>query len=438
MNIVYLHAHDAGRFIQPYGYPVKTPALMQLAREGTLFRKAFCAAPTCSPSRCAMLTGQTAHQSGMLGLAHRGFSLANPDQHLANWLKTQGYQTALSGVQHEFHWGAETPYDQRLGGHDDNGFAAGASEYIKKYAKAKQAGESQKPFFLACGFILPHRGYPKAGPDYDPKYTLVPAPLPDTPETRKDMAEHHEATSRMDRSAGIVLDALRDTGLDDETLIIFTVDHGIAFPMMKCQLFDTGMGVSLIVKYPGNPTAGGVCDTLVSHLDIYPTVCDFVGQTPPAWTDGHGSSLRPLLEGTTESIRDEVFGEVTYHAAYEPQRCIRTERYKLIKIIDDDLRPVPSNVDNGGSKSTVQTSGFFDREREPVQLYDVMLDPNERRNLANHPGYADILADLDQRLNAWMTRTDDPLLAGHVPAPKGAKLNLREHIDVDQPVVIVE
>ena len=100
-NILYLHSHDTGRYVQPYGHAVPTPHLQRLAEEGCLFRQAFCAAPTCSPSRAALLTGQCAHSSGMLGLAHRGFALRDGGQHLAQVLRAAGYHTALAGVQHE-------------------------------------------------------------------------------------------------------------------------------------------------------------------------------------------------------------------------------------------------------------------------------------------------------------------------------------------------
>src|SRR5512138_3471119 len=100
-NILYIHSHDTGRYIQPYGYTVPTPNLQHLAEQGVLFSNAFCAAPTCSPSRAALLTGQCAHSSGMIGLAHRGFNLNNPAQHLATILHNNGYRTALVGVQHE-------------------------------------------------------------------------------------------------------------------------------------------------------------------------------------------------------------------------------------------------------------------------------------------------------------------------------------------------
>src|SRR6476660_8683988 len=99
-NLVYIHSHDTGRFVSPYGYAIATPNLQKLAESGVLFRKAFCAAPTCSPSRAALLTGQAPHSSGLIGLAHRGFALHDPAQHLAHTLKNAGYYGVLTGMQH--------------------------------------------------------------------------------------------------------------------------------------------------------------------------------------------------------------------------------------------------------------------------------------------------------------------------------------------------
>ncbi|HCI80331.1 MAG TPA: sulfatase, partial [Ktedonobacter sp.] len=99
-NILYIHSHDTGRYIQPYGYPVPTPRLQQFAEEGIVFRQAFCAAPMCSASRASLLTGQYPHSNGMLGLAHRGFSLNDYSHHLVHTLHNVGYYTVLIGEQH--------------------------------------------------------------------------------------------------------------------------------------------------------------------------------------------------------------------------------------------------------------------------------------------------------------------------------------------------
>ena len=110
-NILYLHTHDSGRYLEPFGVSVKTPNLMKLAKEGTLFRQAYCAAPTCSPSRVGLLSGQSPHSTNMLGLAQRGFQMDCYDTHLSNFLRSQGYHTCLFGVQHEAPDAAMLGYD---------------------------------------------------------------------------------------------------------------------------------------------------------------------------------------------------------------------------------------------------------------------------------------------------------------------------------------
>ena len=118
-NILYIHSHDTGRYLQPYGHNIPTPNLQRLAEDGVLFRRAYCAAPTCSPSRAALLTGQSPHSAGMLGLANRNFILGDFSQHIIHTLKPAGYTAALAGIQHlagsEIHGGAEeVGYDQVL------------------------------------------------------------------------------------------------------------------------------------------------------------------------------------------------------------------------------------------------------------------------------------------------------------------------------------
>ncbi|MEJ5199792.1 MAG: sulfatase, partial [Anaerolineae bacterium] len=347
MNILYIHTHDTGRFIQPYGHAIPTPNLMALAQEGTLFRNCFDAAPTCSPSRAAMLTGMNAHSSGMIGLAHRGFALKDPTRHLAHYLHSHGFETVLCGTQHETTadraaaLGYEriiaappTPTAADMAGADGQARRMMAQDLANARAAAEYLRMSHdRPFFLSFGMSCTHRPFPAPDPDINPNYVPVPPPLPDAPEVRLDMAGFITLARHADTCVGIVLEALAASGLADDTLVFFTTDHGIAFPRMKCHLYDTGIGVALIIRYPGHGQPVQVVDALVSHLDIYPTVCEAAGVPPPPWLEG--KALTPLLDGTATAIRDEIFAEVTYHAAYEPMRCIRTDRWKYIRYFDD-------------------------------------------------------------------------------------------------------
>ncbi len=204
-NVIYLHSHDTGRYIQPYGYAVATPNLQRLAEEGILFRNAFSAAPTCSPSRAALLTGQSPHSAGMLGLAHRGFRLHEPTQHIAHLLAASGYATALVGMQHV------TAEDPRETGYadvlcqDDRSVAAVAPQ-TANWLGNWPAGD-QPPFFLDIGFEETHRPFHPANPD-DARYAPLPPPIPDTPETRLDIAAYQASARELNRGVGIVLEAI--------------------------------------------------------------------------------------------------------------------------------------------------------------------------------------------------------------------------------------
>lgn len=413
-NILYIHSHDTGRYVQPYGHAIPTPNIQRLAEAGVLFRQAFCAAPTCSPSRTSLLTGQYAHSSGMIGLAHRGFRLNDYRQHIVHTLRAAGYFSALFGVQHLANDPAQLGYDRVW-------TASTRADQVAPAAAAFLAHGPPQPFFLDVGFGETHRDFAPPGPAEDPRYCLPPHPLPDTPQTRQDMAAYKASARILDQGIGAVLDALDAAGLAENTLVICTTDHGLAFPGMKCNLTDHGIGVMLIMRGPGGFAGGRVCDALVSQIDLFPTICDLLAIAQPPWLQGR--SLLPLLRGEVDQVNEAIFSEVTYHAAYEPQRAVRTQRWKYIRRFSDRPTPVLPNCDDSPSKDLWLAHGWRERTVAAEQLYDLVFDPNEAHNLAGDPALADVLADMRARLDQWMRATDDPLLRGPVPAPPGAQLN---------------
>jgi N-sulfoglucosamine sulfohydrolase len=413
-NILYLHSHDTGRFVQPYGYAVPTPRIQGLAEQGILFRQAFCAASTCSASRACLLTGQYAHTNGMLGLAHRGWSLHDYTHHIVHTLRTVGYHSTLIGEQHISKRPDVIGYD-RVVKISTSRVADVAPVTIDILRNAPA-----EPFFLSVGFFETHREFfqPVAG---DEHYVRPPVNLPDTAETRADMAAFTASARSLDRGVGAVLDALDDTGLARNTLVICTTDHGIAFPGAKATLSDRGIGVMLILRGPGGFAGGKASDALVSHIDLFPTVCDVLGIDHPDWLQGR--SLMPIVTGVEEEVRDAIFAEGTYHAAYEPQRAIRTPRWKLVRRFGDRRLPVLPNIDDSPSKQVWLDHGYAEREQAPLQLYDLVFDPNEACNVADRPEHAPVVEHLTTRLERWMRGTGDPLLDGPVAAPPGAEAN---------------
>jgi arylsulfatase A-like enzyme len=414
-NIVYLHSHDTGRYIQPYGHAIPTPNLQRLAEEGVLFRQAFCAGPTCSPSRASLLTGQWPHSSGMIGLAHRGFKLNDYSRLLTPTLRQAGYYSALMGVQHvAAHDNLQAlGYDLTSPDGPVAKVAPKAVEFLKK--------APQQPFFLDVGFFETHRDFPPNAQLDDPHFCLPPPTLPDTPETRRDMASFKTSARELDRGVGLVLDALAHSGLADNTLVVCTTDHGIAFPGMKCNLTDHGMGVLLMLRGPGGFDGGRAIDAMISHVDLFPTLCELLEIAPPGWLQGR--SIMPLIRSEKAEVREELFGEVTYHAAYEPQRAVRTKHWKYIRRFGARRTPVLPNCDDSASKDIWLTHGWQERPVAVEQLHHLPFDPYETNNLADHPSGAAALAEMRARLECFMKDTADPLLHGDVPAPQGAKVN---------------
>lgn len=427
-NIVYLNSHDTGRYVQPYGYPVPTPNIQHLADQGTLFREAFCAAPVCSGSRAALLTGQSAHSTGMLGLAHRGYRLTHPERHIVHVLRDAGYWSGLIGEQHVSADPNTVGYDHvvELDSSKVNDVAPAASRLI-----AERANEG-KPFFLSVGFFETHREYFEPSSVRDALYSRPPENIVDSPLTRRDMASFKASARSLDQGVGAVLNALDESGIVENTLVILTTDHGLAFPGAKSTMFDRGTGVMLIMRGPRGFTGGRVLDNLVSHLDVYPTLCDLAEIDTPSWAEG--SSLLPLIAGEVNDVREELFTEVTFHAAYEPQRAVRTIRYKYTRRFDDQHPGhVLANIDDSPTKDLLLEAGWADVLPPREALYDTRLDPAEMDNRIGDPVLAEIEADLKQRLEDWMRRTDDPLLDGPVPPAPGTVYNTVDQLSADEP-----
>ncbi len=419
MNILYLHCHDAGRFVAPWNRDFPAPNLEKLAADSTVFTNAFTPSPTCSPSRGAMLTGTFPHENGLIGLTHLGFSFEHPEWHLANRLRDHGYQTFLAGIQHEFN-GVEKAYKRvhAPGAKEqyadwDEEMAAAAASFL-----ANHSGKA--PFLLSVGFIKPHRGFP------EPKSAARPSPpagFPDTPEVRKDWQAYRECVASMDRAAGIVLDALTRSSFAENTLVVFTTDHGPAFPSMKCTLRDHGCGVALMIRPPGGGQSQEI-DATVSHLDVLPTLLDYAGLPQPEPVRGH--SLRPWIEAGEGPTHEQLYAEINFHSSYQPERAVRTEQWKYIARFEDDLSWPLANTDQGLTKEELKSRGFFNNHRPPEELYDLKKDPGETRNLASDPAYAAVKTRLRNDLLQWMQETKDPILNGPLPTPAGARLCPRE------------
>lgn len=436
-NVIYIHTHDSGRILSPYGYKVPTPKLECFSKKAAVFRNAYCVSPTCSPSRASMLTGTYPHQNGMMGLAQRGFTL-DYKKHLAAYLSGHGYRTVLCGIQHEGGWYLDLGNAAQALGYQEE-LTAGPGkrrqedmgewdrENALRVCKWLESYGGQDPFFLSYGMYATHRRFPDwIDKDICPDYAVPPYPVPDSQETRRDFAGYLMSVRGADQCFGLVADCLKDRGLWENTIVIFTTDHGIANPFAKCTLFDTGTGVALMLRIPGGGS-GRVIDSLVSHLDVFPTLCGLLGMEEPDWLEG--KSLIPLLEGTAEQVREEVFGEMNFHTSYEPARSVRTCRHKYIRYYDESYLGLnQSNIDESLTKDYFMNRGLSGQVKQAEALYDLVYDPGERHNLAGKTEYDGILRKMRNKLAHFQEQTRDPLLHGDIPIQAHWKVNKKECI----------
>lgn len=418
-NVLFLHAHNSGRFVEPYGHAVPTPHLMRMAREGTLFRRAFSAAPSCSPSRAAFLTGQFPHCAGMLGLAHRGFALTHPERHIARVLGGHGYETAQCGIEHvaahERGSSSGGAYDHELT-RDGSARAADVAAAVCDYLR----GQPRQPFFLNVGTQETHTPYlepePEKHPSENPDHCLPPRPFPDTPELRRMAAGYKRSARQMDAGFGAIFEALADTGLDRSTYVFAFTDHGLQWPLHIGNVGENGNATFLLARGPEHFGGGQTSDAMVSLMDLMPTVCALAGVEAPEWLQG--SSLLPLVDGEVDVLHERLFFEQTYHAAYEPMRAVRDARHIYIRRYDQRPQLVLPNTDDTPAKQDLLDHGWQQLPRHETMLYDHYFDPDGQNNLSGLPAHAETEASLAASLEAWMRETDDPLRHGPVPLPK--------------------
>jgi arylsulfatase A-like enzyme len=364
----------------------------------------------------------------MIGLAHRGYRLHHPQRHIVNVLRDAGYWTGLVGEQHVSADPGDLGYDQvvDLDSTRVSEVAPAATKLIATRAR------ENTPFFLSVGFFETHREFFEPSSIRDVLYSRPPENVPDNARTRRDMASFRASARALDQGVGTVLNALEESGVADNTLVFLTTDHGLAFPDAKCTMYDRGIGVMLLMRGPGGFERGRVSDALVSHLDLYPTVCDVVGLEHPLWLEG--TSLLPLVRGDVAEVHEEIFAEVTYHAAYEPQRAVRTNRYKYMRRYDDQHPGrVLANLDDSLTKEVLLAAGWAEVAPPWEALFDLWLDPEEGNNRIDDPALAGVAEDLRGRLRNWMVRTGDPLIHGPVPPGEGTFVNTADQVSASDP-----
>ncbi|MBN1671506.1 MAG: sulfatase [Kiritimatiellae bacterium] len=405
-NIIVFTSHDTGRHYGGYGVPsVHTPAIDRLAAAGVLCTNHFATCAMCSPSRCSVFTGLYPQNHGAMGLVHPpwGWSMRPDVRHLSHILRDAGYHTVLYGHQHETHGAThpEQPFGfeswNHWGGNKADRTADAFCEFLRSQPNDK------RPFYAQVGFYEAH--HPFTYEKDREKGVHVPPFLAPTDKTKDELARFQGSIRKLDEAVGRILDTLRETGREEDTLVVFTVDHGIPWPRAKQYLYDPGIETALILRWPAGPIPSGTrCDWLLSNIDIVPTLLDLIGTPAPADLDG--ISFAPFFrDRDAQPRRKELFAEMEHEA--HQTRCVRTERFKLIRNFGSKRNPiVPCERGVKGKTPT------------PVEeLYDLQADPNEFNDIAQDPAYAETKRGLNKRLWAFLERAHDPVLQGPMPHP---------------------
>ena len=432
-NVVLIVSDDHGLdALGCYGNKViKTPNLDKLAAEGTRFTHAFCTTASCSASRSVILTGMHNHSTGQYGLGHKHHHFASFEdiKSLPAMLSEAGYRTGRIG---KYHVMPESVYKF------DVEIKAWARSTVDMAEKCRGfVNEGEQPFFLHYCTTDPHRslpyrgdspnlfgnrpkGYPGVKQDkYEGKDVIVPSFLPDTAETRAELAQYYQSVSRIDQGVGKLVEILKESGKYDDTLIIYISDNGIAFNGAKTTLYDSGMRLPCIVRNPYQKKRGVVSDAMITWADITPTIVDFCGATPKK-ADFHGRSFLGVLEQEKCKGWDEVYASHTFHEVtmYYPMRVVRGRRYKLIYNVEHKL-DFPFGIamwnDIGWQETIKQGKKHYGKRnietyirRPKFELYDLEKDPDEIKNLANDPKYAKILGKLKDKIKGFQKQTKDP------------------------------
>ncbi len=426
-NILYCLADDwAWPHAGAYGDKVvHTPTFDRVAREGMLFNYCFSAAPSCTPSRAAMLTGQYPHRleegSCLWGFLPKKFPVY-PER-----LEKSGYFVGSTRKG----WG---PGDFKAGGfsHNPAGVTFGSfTNFLKKVPEGK-------PFCFWFGSHDPHRVYePGSGAASGMKTDGVKIPpfWPDNEVSRNDVLDYYWKVQRYDRDVGDMLDLLEKAGQLENTIVVMTGDNGWPFPRCKANVYDGGTRQPLAVRWPTKIKAGRRCDDFINLMDLAPTFMEAAGFKPLA--EMTGRSFLGLLTGEEKcGSRNVVYLERERHAnAREgglgyPVRALRTREFLYIRNLRPDRWPAGDPVahkdparpfgdcDDGPTKRYIldhrdepSAQKFFQlgfAKRPAEELYDVKSDPHEINNLAGKPEYAARQKELQEKLDQWMRDTADP------------------------------
>jgi N-sulfoglucosamine sulfohydrolase len=417
-NILWITCEDINPYLGCYGDTFAfTPNLDKLAAQGLLYTNAYATAPVCSPARSCLITGVYATSLGTQHLRSE-VQLPKKIKCFPQYLRAAGYYCS-NNYKKDYNFIDINVWDE--------------SSQTAHWRNRKTG----QPFFSVFNFTSTHQGQingtdeeffakyrSKLKPEelHDPAKVPLPPYYPDTPMVRKIWTRYYDLITFMDKQVADLLGQLKDDGLTDNTIVFFFADHGLGVPRHKRTLYDSGLHVPLIIRFPAryqnlSPVkAGRETDRLVSFVDFAPTVLSLAGLPTPDYMQG-----RPFLGYKKSKPREYIFGASSrVDEVYEMSRCIRDKRYKYIRNymphlpyvqpseypdraeIMQELRRV---VKEGGLNDTQKL--FWQPDKPVEELYDTQADPHEINNLADSTDHKRILVRMRKELHKWMAKTYD-------------------------------
>jgi len=402
-NVLLIILEDWGPYLGCYGQKVMhTPHLDQLAAEGCRYDACFSSAPVCSTGRSSLMAGMS--QYSIHSEQHRTTDkrpLPVGVKSLPELFRDAGYFTALG-------CGYSNKIDLNFEFHT-------AKIYLGDDWKQRQPGQ---PFFAHLTLIGTHRPWhsDRARP-IDPARLTLPPWYPDTPLTRKDWALGLESAQNSDRLMGEIIARLKREGLYDNTAIVITADHGVALPRAKQFLYDEGLHIPLIIRWPAGVKPGTSSAELVSNLDIVPSVLGIAGLQAPRYLQG-----RNILDSTAPPRKFIFAGRDKMDATHDAMRAVRSKEFKYIMNLmperpycqfnDYKERSYPGlavlNVLHLEGKLPPEQDAFMQPHKPPEELFDLRKDPHEIHNVAQDLAYANIVQEMRRELSDWRKSVGDP------------------------------
>ncbi|MBT5186890.1 MAG: sulfatase-like hydrolase/transferase [Kordiimonadaceae bacterium] len=446
LNILLITADDLSwNTVGAYGGTVDdiTPNIDQLAAEGLRFNNAHVTIAVCQPSRGVLATGLYPYQSGIEGFYHTNKDIPS----IVTLLNDAGYYTAVLAKEVHSSPKENTPWNYKKDFEtEEMGMGRNAVKYAQEAKTVIQnAKKNGQPFYLMANSMDPHRPFansaqqqqvwpditvPDPSREYKPKEVVVPGFLPDLTDVRQEITEYHNSVKRLDDTVGAILDVIKSEGVDDNTIVMFLSDNGMALPYAKTNAYLNSTKTPWIVRWPNVITAGKVDDThLISSIDFLPTILDATGITKPKKLSGR--SFLPVLNGQPQQNRDLVF--TTFHVTSAnnkyPIRAVQDKQYGYIFNGWSDGKTEFKNeaqegltwaamVEAAKTDPQIAQRVEFYSHRVPEEFYDFKNDPDALNNLINDLAYENQIAEKRRALLEWMEKQDDPLLSTYIEQAK--------------------